>query len=65
MVDGSGNGEESFKVKHGTDAAEVTIVQEAGAGEVGDAVVEKETRIENNTKITSEVEIVEEELLDW
>ena len=30
----------SFKVKHGSDAAEVTYVHEAGAGKVGDVVGE-------------------------
>jgi len=36
-------------VKHGSDAAEVTGVHEAGAGEVGDVV--GEMRIKSNTKI--------------
>src|SRR6218665_2998891 len=67
MDDGSGNGGGSFKVKHGSNAAEVTDVHEAGAGEVGD-MLEKERR---GSKVTprlrtraSEVKVVEEELLD-
>ena len=48
MDNGGGNGGGSFKVKHGSNAAEVTDVHEAGAGEVG----EREMRIESNTKIT-------------
>ena len=51
MNNGGGNGGGSFKVKHGSYAAEVTDVHEAGAGEVGD-VGEGEMRIENSTKIT-------------
>src|SRR6218665_1509763 len=66
MDDGGGNGGGSFKVKHGSNAAEVSNVHEAGAGEVGDEVGEREMRIECNTKITdsgiSEVKEVEEEL---
>ena len=42
----------SFRVKHGSDAAEVTDVHEAGAGEVEDVVGEREMRIESSTKIT-------------
>jgi len=42
----------SFKVKHGSDAAEVTNLHEAGAEEVGDVVGEREMRINCNTKIT-------------
>ena len=40
MDDGGGNGGGSFKLKveHGPDAAEVTDVHKAGAGEVGDVV---------------------------
>ena len=52
MDDGGGDGGGGFKVKHGSDAAEVTDVHEAGAGEVGDVVGEREVRIESNTKIT-------------
>ena len=52
MDDGGGNGGGSFKVKHGSNAAEVTNVHEAGAGEVGDVVGERDMRIETNTKIT-------------
>ena len=40
MDDGGGNGGGSFRVKHGSDAAEVTDVHEAGAGEVGDVAGE-------------------------
>src|SRR6218665_2503453 len=63
MDDGGGNGGGSFRVKHGSDAAEVTDVHEAGA--VGDVVGEREIRIESNTKIAdraSEVKVVEDEL---
>ena len=52
MNNGGGNGGGSFKVKHGSYAAEVTDVYEAGAGEVGDVVGEREMRIESNIKIT-------------
>src|SRR6218665_2053014 len=52
MNNGGGNGGGSFKVKHGSYEAEVTDVYEAGAGEVGDVVGEREMRIESNTKIT-------------
>ena len=52
MDDGRGDGGGSFRVKHGSDATEVTDVHEAGAGEVGDVVGEREMRIESNTKIT-------------
>src|SRR6218665_1811919 len=66
MNNGGGNGGGSFKVKHGSYAAEVTDVHEAGAGEVGDVVGEREIRIESNTKITDrgirEVKEVEDEL---
>jgi len=34
MGDGGGDGGGSFKVKHGSDAADVTDVHEAGAGKV-------------------------------
>ena len=51
MDDGGGDGEGSFKVKHWSDAAEVTDVQEAGAVEVGDVVGERQMRIKSNTKI--------------
>ena len=55
MDDGGGNGGCNFKVKHGSNAAEVTDVHEAGAGEVGDVVGEREMRIKStctcNTKI--------------
>ena len=46
MDDGGGDGGGSFRVKHGLDAAEVTDVHEAGAGDV---VGERE--IKSNTKI--------------
>ena len=45
MDDGGGNSWDSFKVKHGSDAAEITNVFEAGAGEVGDVAGEREVRI--------------------
>ena len=51
MNNGGGNGGGSFKVKHGSYAAEVTDVHEAGAGEVGDVVGERVMRIRCNTKI--------------
>src|SRR6218665_676790 len=51
LDDGGGNGGGSFRVKHGLDAAEVTDVHEAGAGEVGDVAGEREMRIKSNTKI--------------
>ena len=35
MDDGGGNGGGSFKVKHGSNAAKVTDVHEAGAGSRG------------------------------
>ena len=49
MDDGRGNGGGSFRVKHGSDVAEVTNVHEAGA--VGEVVGEREMRIKSNTKI--------------
>ena len=49
MDDGGGNGGGSFKVKHGSNVAEVTDGHEAGA--VGYVVGEREMRIKNNTKI--------------
>ena len=55
MYDGGGDGGGGFRVKHGSDAAEVTDVlhhvHEAGAGEVGDVVGEREMRIKSNIKI--------------
>ena len=51
MDDGGGNGGGSFRVKHGSYAAEVTDVHETGAGEIGDVVGEREMRIKSNTKI--------------
>ena len=51
MDDGGGDGGGNFKVMHGLDAADVTDVREAGAGEVGDVVGEREMRIKSNTKI--------------
>ena len=53
MDDGGGYDGGSFRVKHGSDAAEVTDVHEAGAGEVGEVVVVRETRIKSNTKIAA------------
>jgi len=51
MDDGGGNGGGSFRVKHGSDAAEVTDVHEAEAGEVGEVAGEREMRIKSNPKI--------------
>src|SRR6218665_1041811 len=65
MNNGGGNGGGSFKVKHGSYAAEVTDVHEAGAGEVGDVVGEREMRIEITPRLrtgASEVKEVEDEL---
>ena len=38
-----------LKVKHGSDAAEVSDVHEAGAGEVGNVVEEREMRMKSNS----------------
>src|SRR6218665_269436 len=63
MDDGGGNGGGSFRVKHGSDAAEVTDVHEAGAGEVGDVVGEREMRITPRLRTgASEVKVVEDKL---
>ena len=51
MDDGGGNGGGNFRVKYGSNAAEVTDVHEAGAGEVGDVVGERDMRIKSNSKI--------------
>ena len=51
MDEGGGNGGGSYRVKHGSDAAEVTDVNEAGEEEAGDVVGEREMRIKNNTTI--------------
>ena len=51
MDNGGGNGGGSFKVKHGSNAAEITYVHKAGVGEVGDVVGERETMIKSNTRI--------------
>jgi len=67
MGDGGGGGGGSIRVKHGSDAAEVTDVHEAGSGEVVDVVGEREMRIKSNSKIGdmgTEVKVVEEELLE-
>jgi len=45
--DGGGDGGGSLKVEHGSDAAEITNVHEAGAGEVRDVVGEREMRIKS------------------
>ena len=42
MDDGGGDGGGSFRVNHGSDAAEVTDVHEAGAGKVGDVAGDRE-----------------------
>ena len=47
MDDGGGDGGGSFRVKHGSDAAEVTDVRETGAGEVGDVVGKKRDDMED------------------
>ena len=68
MDDEGGDGGDNFRVKHGSDAAEVTDVHEAEAGEVGDVVGEREMRIKSNTKIVDRgirgKKVVEVELLD-
>ena len=51
MDNGGSNGGGSFEVKHGSDAAQVTNVHEAGAREVGEVIREGEMWIESNTKI--------------
>ena len=51
MDDGDGNDGGNFRVKHGSDAAEITDAHEAGAGEVGDVFGERKMRIKSNTKI--------------
>ena len=51
QVEKGGDGGGSFKVKHGSNAAEVTDVHEAAAGEVGDVVREGVMGIKSNTKI--------------
>ena len=48
---GGSNGGGSFEVEHGSDAAEVTNVHEAGAREVGDVVRDGEMLIKSYTKI--------------
>jgi len=48
---GGSNGGGSFEVEHGSDAAEVTNVHEAGAREVGYVVREGEMWIKGYTKI--------------
>ena len=45
MDDGGGDGGGSFKVRHGSDAAEITYVHKAGTGEVGDVGGEREMRM--------------------
>ena len=51
MDNGGSNGGGSFEVEHGSDAAEVTNVHEAGARKVGDVIREGEMWIESYTKI--------------
>ena len=51
MDDEGVNGGGSFRVKHGSDAADFTDVHEAGAEEVGEVVGEREMRIKSNTRI--------------
>jgi len=45
MDDGGGDGGGSSRVKHGSDAAEVTDVQKAEAAEVGHVAGEREMRV--------------------
>jgi len=45
MDDGRGDGGGSFRVKHGSNAAEVTDVPEAGSGEVGDVFGKREMKM--------------------
>ena len=52
-MDDGGDGGGSFRVKHGSDAADVTDVHKAGAGEVGSVVGEREMRIKSKTKIAN------------
>ena len=56
MADEGGDGGGSFRVKHGSDAAEVTDVHKAcRAGDLevggGDVIGKREMRIKSNTKI--------------
>ena len=51
MDNGGSNGGGNFEVEHGSNAAEVTNVHEAGAREVGDVIREGEMCIKSNTKI--------------
>src|SRR6218665_613984 len=62
MDNGGGNGGGNFKVKHGSYASEVTDVHEAGAGEVGDVVGEREKVTPRLRTGASEVKEVEDEL---
>jgi len=62
MNDGGGDGGVSFKVNHGSDAAEVTDKHEAGAGKVGDVVGERlGSKVTPRVRTSSEVKVVEEE----
>jgi len=58
--DGGGNGGGSFKVEHGSDAAEIPYmhvhIHVAGVGEVGDVVGEREMRIKVSRSIWHRVE---------
>ena len=51
MDNGGSNGGGSFEVQHGSDAAEVTNVHEAGTRELGDVIRAGEMWIKSNTKI--------------
>ena len=55
MDDGGGDGGGNFKVKHGSDAAEVTNVHEAEAGEASDVVGQRETRIKLNMFVENHI----------
>ena len=52
MYYGGDNGGDRFRAKHGSDAAKVTDMHEAGAGEIGDVVGEREMGVKSNTKIS-------------
>ena len=51
MDNGGGDGGGGFKIKPGSDAAEVTDVHKTEAREVRDVVGERKKRIKSNTKI--------------
>ena len=51
MNNGGSNGGGSFEVEHGSDAADVTNVLEAGARKVGDVIRKGEMLIKSYAKI--------------